>query len=72
MNKYEDPTSLEADISDDVRVLRGGSWLSAPGFARSAYRYRGFPGGRGSDVGFRVLCSGPLKSDDRAARGRPH
>ena len=36
------------------RVLRGGSWLGDPRGMRSAYRFGGPSGDRGSDVGFRV------------------
>ncbi|MEW8372474.1 MAG: formylglycine-generating enzyme family protein [Candidatus Thiodiazotropha sp.] len=54
------------------RVLRGGSWGSLPGFARSAVRGGSGPDGQGGSVGFRVLCSGPFKSTERAAVGRPH
>ncbi len=37
-----------------ARVLRGGAWLSDPGFLRSADRNRGTAGGRYSSSGFRV------------------
>ncbi len=36
------------------RVVRGGSWINNPRFARSAYRIRNVPGNRGSYLGFRV------------------
>ena len=36
------------------RVLRGGSWDSGPGYLRSANRFRGSPGLRYNDLGFRV------------------
>jgi formylglycine-generating enzyme required for sulfatase activity len=36
------------------RVLRGGSWNTSPGSARSAYRIRFEPGNRKYDYGFRV------------------
>jgi formylglycine-generating enzyme required for sulfatase activity len=36
------------------RVLRGGSWLGSAGRCRSAYRDGNGPGGRNSDVGFRL------------------
>ncbi|MCP3971491.1 MAG: SUMF1/EgtB/PvdO family nonheme iron enzyme, partial [Rhodobacteraceae bacterium] len=59
-NKYGEPECNTPDASNDSRVLRGGSWLYNPGGARAADRGGGDPGDRGSLVGFRVLCSGPL------------
>ncbi len=41
------------------RVLRGGSWGSNQGIARSAFRLRYNPDIRGSYIGFRVVCSFP-------------
>ena len=38
----------------DLRVVRGGSWVSNPEFLRSALRGRGSTGGRSYDLGFRV------------------
>ena len=40
-------------------VLRGGSWLNIPARCRSAYRYAYSRGGRGNNIGFRVVCSVP-------------
>ncbi len=54
----EDP-ALESS-SCDKRVLRGGSWGSFPGGLRSGARYRPFSDLRNNDIGFRVMCSGPL------------
>jgi len=41
--------------SGSYRVLRGGSWHYFPRLCRSAGRFRGSPGYRGYDVGFRVV-----------------
>ncbi len=43
------------------RVLRGGSWFSLAWNLRAADRDRGGPGGRSSDVGFRVCRSSPIE-----------
>ncbi|MEW8607183.1 MAG: SUMF1/EgtB/PvdO family nonheme iron enzyme, partial [Candidatus Thiodiazotropha sp.] len=60
INKYEEPAVIDVDASDDLRVLRGGSWGFNPEFARSANRNRFGPGDQDFNVGFRVLCSGPF------------
>ena len=53
-----DHVPLGEDQAD--RVLRGGSWVYAARFCRSAYRGRGWPGGRGWSIGFRLgLFPGP-------------
>jgi len=41
---------------EKTRLLRGGSWDSAPGDCRSAYRYRSRSDYAGINVGFRVVC----------------
>lgn len=41
------------------RVLRGGSWIFFQVVARAVYRDYDVPAGRGSIIGFRVLCSRP-------------
>ncbi len=40
----------------EARVLRGGSWDDNPDLVRVSVRQGGYPGGRGNEVGFRVLC----------------
>lgn len=41
-------------IYPEMRVLRGGSWYDDDFFCRTADRYRGSPGDRNDNVGFRV------------------
>jgi formylglycine-generating enzyme required for sulfatase activity len=51
-------TKGESDNSSgqEVRLLRGGSWLSSPRFCRSALRFHARPGFAYYGVGFRVVC----------------
>jgi formylglycine-generating enzyme required for sulfatase activity len=61
LNAFENPDDIGMPKSNnDRRVLRGGSWDDDRGNARSAYRVRYYPDGRGDGVGFRVLCSSPI------------
>jgi len=46
-----DPTG---PAEGDVRVLRGGSWISDARSVRSAYRYANLPGFRFGSIGFRL------------------
>jgi formylglycine-generating enzyme required for sulfatase activity len=49
--------TTSGDASDEsTRLLRGGSWISFPGFCRSAYRNGSHPDNQLNDVGFRVCC----------------
>ena len=41
--------------SGSIRVLRGGSWISSPGYLRGALRYDAGPGDSGSSGGFRLV-----------------
>ncbi len=52
----KDPQGPE---SGEDRVVRGGSWVSNPRFARCAYRGRGAPGHFYDLIGFRVVASLP-------------
>jgi len=44
-----------SDYSENSKTLRGGSWVNVPQFARASFRYRGVPGERVSNNGFRCL-----------------
>jgi formylglycine-generating enzyme required for sulfatase activity/tRNA A-37 threonylcarbamoyl transferase component Bud32 len=46
----------------NIKLLRGGSWLNDPDVCRSAYYYYDSLGDIGSDVGFRVVCSGAART----------
>ncbi len=43
-----------------MRVLRGGSWVSAPFNLRSAFRGRSYPSNRSDSDGFRLVQSAPM------------
>jgi formylglycine-generating enzyme required for sulfatase activity len=59
LNRYDKPEDIDL-AGRGVRVLRGGSWLYLPDYARVDYRGWFDPGG-GNDVrGFRVLCVSPM------------
>lgn len=45
---------------DGRRVVRGGSWDSGQDLARAAYRAHGYPVGRRSGQGFRVVCTSAI------------
>jgi formylglycine-generating enzyme required for sulfatase activity/uncharacterized caspase-like protein len=51
---------VDPDADEDTEyVLRGGSWLTFPGFCRSAYRTFHSPDYQYNVVGFRVVCVAP-------------
>ncbi|MCI0731525.1 MAG: SUMF1/EgtB/PvdO family nonheme iron enzyme [Chloroflexi bacterium] len=62
-SKYQDypyrPDERERpDASDDIRVIRGGSWTDNETWLRCAFRYGDYPYGRSYDgLGFRVVSS---------------
>jgi len=60
LNKYKTPEDIDIDISNDVRVLRGGSWFFYPVNVRASDRLHHYPGNRYDHYGFRLLCSLPF------------
>jgi eukaryotic-like serine/threonine-protein kinase len=50
---------LERDRSNNVRLLRGGSWRNLPWDCRSANRYGDWRDNRNDNIGFRVVCVVP-------------
>ena len=44
----------KSEDTGSSQVVRGGSWYSYAGSCRSAYRYRGDPAARGTNLGFRL------------------
>ncbi len=60
LNEYDEPENVQTSGAAS-RVLRGGSWFSAPLYARAARRYIDAPDGRDDDVGFRVCSVVPIE-----------
>jgi len=57
LNKFDRPEESRSHADDfDSRVLRGGSWYSRQGDARSADRNGDSPDCRNNSFGFRVVC----------------
>ena len=53
------PMSAESADRGALRVLRGGSWVYWPVYARSAYRLRLGPSDASGNFGFRLLLCPP-------------
>jgi formylglycine-generating enzyme required for sulfatase activity len=53
------------------RVLRGGSWFDVPWLLRAAYRYRGYPGLRGDNLGVRFSEVQAVSNVSSGRAGRP-
>lgn len=60
LNKADRPDQVGADASGDTRVLRGGSWIYDPLYARTDNRYGSFPDVRLNHWGFRLLLPAPI------------
>jgi formylglycine-generating enzyme required for sulfatase activity len=59
-NQYENPGDTDPG-GDGSRVLRGGSWNDGRDSARAGNRDDYHPDGRVDDLGFRVVCSSPIR-----------
>lgn len=51
----------DAESAEDLRVMRGGSWLACRIRCRCASRGYGHPGDRNDGVGFRLCCAPPVR-----------
>ena len=60
LNEYENPEKIQAG-GRESRVLRGGSWLYIRDGARAEDRDDFVPDFRFSNIGFRVVCSSPIR-----------
>ena len=60
LNEYEKPKRTQPG-GRESRVLRGGSWSGPQENARASFRDHYLPGYRGYYVGFRVVCSSPIR-----------
>ena len=58
-NEHEDPKKVQP--SEGPRALRGGSWVNGQGSARASYRSDDDPYYRNYGIGFRVVCSSPIR-----------
>jgi formylglycine-generating enzyme required for sulfatase activity len=59
LNEYENPRKVGLSGNAN-RVVRGGSWEYARGFARAASRDWFYPGYRYNFVGVRLVCASPI------------
>jgi formylglycine-generating enzyme required for sulfatase activity len=60
LNEYEKPKRTGRGGTES-RVLRGGSWILIHGNARAGSRDLNHPGSRNDLIGFRVVCSSPIR-----------
>ncbi len=61
LNDYNNPDNTSSVEGKAPRVLRGGSWLDGPDYAQASLRFGYGPDYRDYSVGFRVVCSSPIK-----------
>jgi hypothetical protein len=61
LNEYDKPERTDT-TGEEWRVVRGGSWGYARGYARVSYRDVRLPGDRDGGFGFRVVCVSPISS----------
>jgi len=59
-NPADDPAGPPSDRLMN-RVLRGGSWMNAPSFCRSAFRMKAMQANRSANAGFRLVVELPEK-----------
>ncbi|WP_155247659.1 SUMF1/EgtB/PvdO family nonheme iron enzyme [Teredinibacter turnerae] len=64
-NNYENPMQSNTLGIDTAKTVRGGAWGYSASNARVSYRGGDLPGGRGSNLGFRVLCCSPCLDTNR-------
>ncbi|WP_287601965.1 SUMF1/EgtB/PvdO family nonheme iron enzyme [Thiothrix sp.] len=55
LNKYHQSNDINPDRNGDMRVVRGGSWLSDSNFARAHLRHPSLPFGQEDAWGFRIV-----------------
>jgi len=60
LNEFKNPEWVEAG-GRESRVLRGGAWNFISDFAHAVNRGSSEPDDRCSDIGFRVVCSPPIR-----------
>ena len=60
LNEYGKPDRIQPG-GEESRVLRGGSWVSYRDAARADVRFINHPNNRFYYLGFRVVCSSPIR-----------
>jgi len=63
LNKYSETEIVTPDLSDDRRVVRGGSWGLDTDYCHASYRSYWRPLDRDFNRGFRLVCCFPSVSD---------